>query len=112
MTQYIGFKNYGDEYKVMGLSAYGDNSLAKKLNNLVRFEDNGNFSLKLDYFNHHHSIDYNWLNGTPKFENLYNKHQLSKLLGFNPKINDEELNENHINLAFQLKKHTRKFFFI
>ena len=23
MTQYLGFKNYGDEYKVMGLSSYG-----------------------------------------------------------------------------------------
>ena len=22
-TQFLGFKNYGDEYKVMGLSAYG-----------------------------------------------------------------------------------------
>ena len=29
MTQYLGFKNYGDEYKVMGLSSYGKPTILK-----------------------------------------------------------------------------------
>ena len=28
-TQLIGFKNYGDEYKMMGMSPYGDNKYTK-----------------------------------------------------------------------------------
>ena len=53
MTQFLGFKNYGDEYKLMGLAAYGQKIYTKKIiDNL--FEDNkDNFTLNLNYFNHH-----------------------------------------------------------
>ena len=34
-TQFIGFKNYGDEYKLMGLSAYGNNKYENVLSELV-----------------------------------------------------------------------------
>ena len=30
LTQFICFKNYGDEYKLMGLSAYGENRFEKE----------------------------------------------------------------------------------
>ena len=33
MTQYLGFKNYGDEYKVMGLSSYGKPHILRKYQN-------------------------------------------------------------------------------
>ena len=51
ITQFIGFKKYGDEYKIMGLSSYGDpiyESLIK--NNL--FCGNEKLILNLKYFNH------------------------------------------------------------
>ena len=30
ITQFLGFKNYGDEYKVMGLAAYGEPKYFRK----------------------------------------------------------------------------------
>ena len=54
MTQFLGFKNYGDEYKVMGLAAYGTPKYFDKIKANL-FKDNNKliFELNLDYFNHH-----------------------------------------------------------
>ena len=47
----IGFKNYGEEYKVMGLSSYGEPIYKDiMLDNL--FHKNELFKLNLKYFNH------------------------------------------------------------
>ncbi len=53
MTQFLGYKNYGDEYKIMGLAAYGTPIYFEKiLKNL--FKSNKKlFSLNLEFFNHH-----------------------------------------------------------
>ena len=51
LTQMIGFKNYGEEYKVMGLSSYGEPIYKDiMLDNL--FHKNELFKLNLKYFNH------------------------------------------------------------
>ena len=34
-TQFLGFSNYGDEYKVMGLSSYGSPKYLKLLDNII-----------------------------------------------------------------------------
>jgi carbamoyltransferase len=53
MTQFLGYKNYGDEYKIMGLAAYGRPIYFEKiLNNLFK-NDKKIFCLNLDFFNHH-----------------------------------------------------------
>ncbi len=53
MTQFLGYKNYGDEYKIMGLAAYGVPIYFEKiLDNLFK-SDNQMFNLNLDFFNHH-----------------------------------------------------------
>ena len=54
MTQFLGFKNYGDEYKVMGLAAYGAPIYFDKIkDNLFFNSDKNNFKLNINYFNHH-----------------------------------------------------------
>ena len=54
MTQFLGFKNYGDEYKIMGLAAYGTPKFFDKIkNNLFINSENKNYELNLNYFNHH-----------------------------------------------------------
>ena len=54
MTQFLGFNNYGDEYKIMGLAAYGTPIYFDKIkNNLFFNSDENNFRLNLSYFNHH-----------------------------------------------------------
>jgi len=53
VCQYIGFDRFGEEYKVMGLAAYGVNRYAKEMRKLVRFDEKEGFRLDLDYFRHH-----------------------------------------------------------
>ncbi len=54
MTQFLGFKNYGDEYKIMGLAAYGKPIFYNKiLNNLFINDRKNTIKLNLHYFNHH-----------------------------------------------------------
>lgn len=50
ITQYLGFTGAGDEYKVMGLAAYGKPAYLGKLRELIIFEKDG-LRLNLDYFN-------------------------------------------------------------
>ena len=52
LTQFVGFKNYGDEYKLMGLSAYGNNTYVDKIEKILKSKKKG-FELNLSYFRHH-----------------------------------------------------------
>ncbi|HDK25745.1 MAG TPA: carbamoyltransferase, partial [Candidatus Atribacteria bacterium] len=47
LTQYLGVPKYGDEYKVMGLSAYGRPIYLKEMEEIVRLKQNGRFELNL-----------------------------------------------------------------
>ena len=38
ITQFLGFENYGDEYKVMGLAAYGQDKISNKMNKIKKFD--------------------------------------------------------------------------
>lgn len=53
ITQYLGFKKYGDEYKVMGLASYGKPNYIEKISKLITYKSNCNFELDLKYFTHH-----------------------------------------------------------
>src|SRR5579863_5415312 len=55
-TQYLGFPKFGDEYKVMGLAAYGEPERLEVFRDIVRFDSDGGgngFRLGLKYFVHH-----------------------------------------------------------
>src|SRR5690242_14614764 len=53
LTRYLGFSQYGDEYKVMGLAPYGRPTYLDRLRRLVRLKPSGLFELNLHYFRHH-----------------------------------------------------------
>ena len=50
ITQYLGFNNYGDEYKVMGLSAYGEDNFSKELSKLISFNKDNFININENYF--------------------------------------------------------------
>jgi len=52
VTQYLGFLKFGDEYKVMGLAAYGEAEQLDAFREIVGIDGNG-FRLGLEYFTHH-----------------------------------------------------------
>ena len=50
VTQFLGFPNYGDEYKVMGLAPYGEPKYLKQLENILSISEAGLFTLNKKYF--------------------------------------------------------------
>ncbi|QQO17704.1 carbamoyltransferase [Bradyrhizobium diazoefficiens] len=51
--QYIGFDGFGEEYKVMGLAPYGENTYAEFMRSLVSSPDDGWFRLAPGWFGMH-----------------------------------------------------------
>ena len=110
ITQYLGFKNYGDEYKIMGLSAYGDLSYQEEFKDLVNINDNGSIRLNLKYFNHEKNFsNTKWSDGVPTFPDLFSQ-ELEKLLGPSRKIS-EPLSSKHFNIARCAQHQYEKIFF-
>ena len=98
ITQFLGFKKYGDEYKVMGLSSYGDPIYNDKINEIVSFDKKNLFKLNLSYFKHHNEgIEMSWLDGEPKLSDVYTD-KLKNLLG-EPRRIDEKISKKHMDIA-------------
>ena len=98
-TQLLGFRNYGDEYKVMGLSSYGKPNFCDYLNDKF-FVNKNKINLNLEYFNH---IDKNFsykFKGSPKQSKLLNKKFFSRL---NLK-NKSDFSKDKVDLACSVQK--------
>jgi len=99
MTQYLGFPHYGDEYKLMGLAAYGDPSCRHEVAKLLSLRDDGSFALELKYFRHHREdIAYEWHGGEPVCGPLFSQ-GLVDALG-PPRNPDAPIEDRHRNLAW------------
>ena len=71
VTQWLGFPQYGDEGKVMGLAPYGTPRYLAKMHELVKL-DGPLFELGLDYFTHDkEGVDMNWDAGSPTIGRIY-----------------------------------------
>src|SRR5580692_8491200 len=103
VTQYLGFLKFGDEYKVMGLAAYGEAEQLEAFRDIVRANGDG-FRLGLDYFTHHRSgQEMSWADAdkTPTMGRMFSE-AMERRLG--PKRNPEEpLEQRHRNLASALQ---------
>jgi carbamoyltransferase len=81
VSQWLGFPKYGDEGKVMGLSAYGRPVLLPRLRELIDLRDDGSFALNLRYFRHHREgVDMTFGDDTPQVGRLFSP-ALCDLLG-------------------------------
>jgi len=81
MTQAAGFWNYGDEYKVMGLSAYGKPVYMEAMRKIVRTTKTGLFELDTSFFNHDtEGVEMTWLGEAPVVGKLFSD-KLSKIVG-------------------------------
>src|SRR5262249_6171217 len=100
LTQYLGFPSYGDEYKVMGLAAYGTPGPAiEQVRRLVRLQPDGSFALDLRFFRHQREdIGYEWEGGSPDCQPLFSS-ELEHALGPRRAPNDP-LTSRHHDLAF------------
>lgn len=102
-TQLLGFPNYGDEYKVMGLAPYGKPNYVDKLKDVVVFKDDGLFELNLSYFNHPKmGVNMTWENGIPTMDPIFSP-KMETLFGSIRK-KEEPLTTYHYDLASSVQK--------
>ena len=97
ITQFLGFKNYGDEYKVMGLSSYGKPVYEAELSKLL-FNTEKGYELNLKYFVHQDKkIIKDDQSGQINYIDLYSN-SLFELIGKDRKKNDK-ITQRHMDIA-------------
>tara|TARA_B110000977_G_scaffold201853_1_gene299349 strand:- start:5179 stop:6912 length:1734 start_codon:yes stop_codon:yes gene_type:complete len=102
-TQFLGFMNYGDEYKFMGLSSYGVPKYLNRLKKIITYNDKGDFKLNLKYFNFHKdSLNFNFSNNNPFFSEFFNN-SFIELFG-NQRSIDHKFTDYHKDLAASVQK--------
>lgn len=85
LSQYLGFWKFGDEYKVMGLAAYGEPAYLDSFHRIVASRNGGEmgFRLGLEFFSHQRSgPEMTWRDSgqSPVLERLFSAN-LEELLG-------------------------------
>jgi carbamoyltransferase len=111
ITQYLGFWNFGDEYKVMGLAAYGQPTYLEAFRKILLSTSGVGFRLGLRYFLHHHSgADMTWssADATPSIGKVFSP-PLEKLLG-PARAADEPLTQRHFDIAASLQARLEEVF--
>jgi carbamoyltransferase len=107
VTQYLGFPKFGDEYKVMGLAAYGQPEQMECFRDIVRFDAHSHsnrFRLGLDYFTHHRTgPEMSWAEAdkTPTLGKMFSD-EMPKRLG-PVRAPEGPLEQRHRNLAASLQ---------
>ncbi|RNL51143.1 carbamoyltransferase family protein [Pedobacter jejuensis] len=110
LTQFLGFRHYGDEYKVMGLAPYGQAVYEREIQDLIHLKSNGLFELNLTYFTHtKKGVQMIWNNGIPEMESVFSG-ELIRLLGPS-RLHDEPISQRHKNIAASVQKVTEKVIF-
>ncbi len=95
ITAYLGFSVNNSEYKVMGLSAYGDmnkntNEYYKKLRKVIDIKDDGSYRLNMKYFIFHYA-------------DRMPSEKLCELLGGPVRKPKEKLEQRHKDIAAALQ---------
>ncbi|MBI5524768.1 MAG: carbamoyltransferase [Deltaproteobacteria bacterium] len=90
VSQHLGFEEL-EEFRVMGLAAYGTPALVERFRRLVRLTPDG-FDLDLDFFNFPHR---------PTREGMTSDRFVREF--GRPRRADEELNDRHQDLAFAVQ---------
>jgi len=87
MSEFLGYKPFNDEWKVMGMAAYGNPDMFPQIDKLVRLKDNGEYELDLsffDFYNFDRSCSF-----SAKMETLFGI----------PRRASEELEQRHFDIA-------------
>jgi len=118
-TAFLGFEVNEGEYKVMGMAPYGQPRYVDKVWKVVHQNQDGSFSLDMDYFCFHHSTDRTY---SRRFEELFGEPRPTKLQFFtegtgfpkyfgDPPSNYHELcklNQHFADIASSIQKVTEE----
>ena len=91
LTAYLGFKVNGDEYKVMGLAAYGNPEPFKPyFDKLITTYPDGSYALNMEYF------DYTWSEHMPS-------KKMEVLFGHPTRLAESKIFQYHKDIAASLQ---------
>jgi len=95
ITSYLGFSVNNSEYKVMGLSPYGNmnkktNPYYEKFNKIINVKKDGSYKLDMSYFVYH-------------YKNKMPSKKLCKLLGGPTRKPESEITDRHKDIAAALQ---------
>ncbi|MDP2652785.1 MAG: carbamoyltransferase C-terminal domain-containing protein [Candidatus Omnitrophota bacterium] len=91
ITDHLGFRPFHDEWKVMGMSAYGKDTYVRDFEDMIRFTDDGGYRLNLRYFQFHTHGQRKWMSD-------------AFLRKFGPKRAEKaEYEQRHFDIAFALQ---------
>lgn len=113
LTQYLGFPHYGDEYKVMGLSPYGNPN--SDMMNLIKkeiliFKNDGLFEINEKYFKHFkEGVNMSWEGGSPNVDPIFTS-ALEEAFGPS-RTKKEPLTQHHKDLAASVQQVTEELIF-
>ncbi len=96
-TAYLGFKINEDEYKVMGLAAYGNPTYVDQIRKLIDIKNDGSFHLNLSYF----GFETQFQMWNRKFEKLFGS----------PRKPTDPMTKRHKDIAASIQYITEEIFF-
>ncbi|TMK85937.1 MAG: carbamoyltransferase [Actinobacteria bacterium] len=103
-TQYLGFHKHGDEYKVMGLSAYGEPEYMAEMRRVISMSDPMHFALDMTCFRHLKEIQpIAWRGGTPTEPRIWDE-GMARLFGPPRTDPSEPLDDRHRNVAASMQR--------
>ncbi len=95
-TSYCGFRVNDDEYKLMGLAAYGEPVYRDLiLERIIDLKPDGSFRVDMQYFNYCQGL-------------TMTSSRLAKLLGFPLRKSDDEITQHHKDLAASIQAVTEE----
>ncbi len=112
ITQYLGFWKFGDEYKVMGLGAYGEPAYLEEFRRILQSNGVLGFRLNLAYFSHHHTgPDMTWREAdkTPQLGRIFSPY-LEERLG-PTRAPDQPVEQRHRNAAATMQARLEEVLF-
>jgi carbamoyltransferase len=110
LTQFLGFEDVGDEYKVMGLAPYGNPQYVSELKKMIHLEKNGLFTLNKKYFSYFRDgVILEMRNNRPFISTIYNS-AISEIFGA-PRSKEDPLTQFHKDLAASVQKLTEEIIF-
>lgn len=111
-TAFLGFEVNEGEYKVMGMSGFGEPKYVDRIYELIRVNDDGSFSLNMKYFSYHYSKKRSF---NRNFEKLFGKPRnpaarfitsKTSLYDYREPPTEEEIktNQHYADLACSMQK--------
>ncbi len=102
-TQFLGFSNYGDEYKVMGLSGFGKPIYFEKILESLFNNDQNFYKLNLKFFNHVRN-DFNYkFEGSPNQNQIFTN-EVEEIFKLKKNINTKIPSKEYLDFAASIQK--------